>query len=239
MATEEAVRKWNIAGVVLLVIAVIGIIFWRAQPTPVTTDKAFTPGTIPYDIANEQLQYAWLFINWTATDWVLTLLAAGTAIGAAVKNAFSAHNQAQANADAAKAAAAGGDTEGGAKLAVPADNGIDKWVMVLAALTIIATTLESKMHPDVQADRYRRGDLKLQDALIDYKVTKDQVPLVAEWHKAQRILEGLPETPEAAPPASPKVGAEGTTGATSGTVSTASKLPETQKAVEKLPPDHK
>src|SRR5665213_2063292 len=84
--------------------------------------------------------------------------------------------------------------------------------MALAALTIIATTLDAKMHAGVQADRYRRGDLILQEALIDYKVSKDQEPLVASWHKAQRILEGLDASAE--PKDKPENDAPGQTDAT-------------------------
>jgi hypothetical protein len=162
-------------------------------------DAAFNSKTIPWDIANEQIQYAWLFINWTATDWILTILAAGTAVGAAVKNAFSAHNQVQAQTVKATAAAdaiAKGKQPQVDTVQPPSSNGIDKWIMALAALTIIATTLDAKMHPGVQADRYRRGDLTLQEALLDYKVSKDQAPLVASWHRAQRILEGLDASAE-------------------------------------------
>ncbi len=200
-SADKTVRNWSAAGVLLFILAAAILIIWRSH-APATTDKAFTPGTVPYDIANEQLVYSWLWTNWTATDWVLTILAAGTAIGAAVKNAFSAHNQAQeqsAKFVAAADAAAKGERPAATVVPPPASNGVDKWVMVLAALTIIATTLDAKMHPGVQADRYRRGDLILQEALMDYKVSKDEGPLVASWHKAQRVLEGLDATAEQKP----------------------------------------
>jgi hypothetical protein len=199
VAEDKAVRNWNISLVIFLIIVAAVLIILRAMPPPLTKDAAFTVNTIPWDIANEQIQYAWLFTNWTAADWILTILAAGTAIGAAVKNAFSSHNQVQAQA--VKVAAAADALSKGQQPAPDAvqpstSNGIDKWIMALAALTIIATTLDAKMHAGVQADRYRRGDLILQEALIDYKVSKDQAPLVASWHKAQRILEGLDASAE-------------------------------------------
>ncbi len=195
---DKTIRNWNIALVIFLIVAAVALIIWRAMPPPPTKDAAFTANTVPWDIANEQAQYAWLFTNWTATDWILTILAAGTAIGAAVKNAFSAHNQVQAQAVrvAAAADAVAKGEQPPVAVQPPASNGVDKWVMALAALTIIATTLDAKMHAGVQADRYRRGDLILQEALVDYKVSKDQVPLVAAWHKAQRILEGLDASAE-------------------------------------------
>ena len=93
---DETVKKWNIILVIFVIFVTLVLVVWRAMPPPPTTDAAFMINTIPWDIANEQIQYARLFKNWTATDWILGILAAGTAIGAAVKNAFSAHNQIQA-----------------------------------------------------------------------------------------------------------------------------------------------
>lgn len=176
---DKTVRNWNIVLVVFLVAVAAGLIIWRSIPPAPTNDPAFTKNTIPWDIANEQIIYAWIWTNWTATDWILTILAAGTAIGAAVKNAFTAHNQAQEQTTKVAAAAdavAKGQEPSPVTITLPASNGIDKWIMALAALTIIATTLEAKMTPGVQADHYRRGDIDLQEALIDYKVSKDQVP---------------------------------------------------------------
>jgi hypothetical protein len=151
MASESTVRNWNIAGVVLLVIAAAVAIVLRAQPAPLTKDPAFTGDPIAFAIANEQQVYAWNWTNWTATDWIMTILAAGTAIGAAVKNAFSAHNQVQAQSANTSAylnevadATEKGQPLPAPRVAAPASNGIDKWVMALAALTIIATTLDSK-----------------------------------------------------------------------------------------------
>ena len=160
-------------------------------------------------IINDAQWYEVLWMRWTVTDWVLTLLAAGTAITAAVKNAFSTHNQAQAQA---AAAAVGGPAP------VQTSGKVDKWVMVFAALTIIATTLDSKMHASQQAERYRMGDLLLQDGIMDYRLSKrtdvDQDNLLAVWHQAQKILEGGAPTvaakqdsnkkPETAPPTPPE-----------------------------------
>ena len=52
-------------------------------------------------------KYEILWMRWTVVDWVLGLLAAGTAITAATKNAFTTHSQA-----AAVAAAAANSTRG-------------------------------------------------------------------------------------------------------------------------------
>ncbi len=123
--------------------------------------------------------YHTLWTRWTLTDWVLTLLAAGTAISAAVKNAFSAHNQAQAERT--------GEVS-------KWSSRVDRWVMIFAALTIIATTLDGKMHAAQQAERYRLGDLLLQDAIMDYRGSSkrdaDVQNLLDRWHEAQSILEG-------------------------------------------------
>jgi hypothetical protein len=131
--------------------------------------------------------YEVLWMRWTAVDWVLTLLAAGTAVTAAVKNAFSAHSQAQDKA-------AGGD-------GAPSANSpkIDRVVMWFAALTIVATTLDAKIHPAQLAERYRQGDLLLQDSIMDYrhspKLPADDEALLVSWHQAQKILEGVPGVP--------------------------------------------
>lgn len=135
-------------------------------------------------IMNDAGWYQTLWMRWTVTDWVLTLLAAGTAITAAVKNAFSSHNQAVAQATGRTA---------------QSSSKIDKWVMVFAALTIIATTLDAKMHAGQLAERYRMGDLLLQDAIMDYRGSDRTPPaeqtLLTAWHQAQRILEGGTVTP--------------------------------------------
>jgi hypothetical protein len=68
--------------------------------------------------------------------------------------------------------------------------------MWFAALTIVATTLDAKIHPAQLAERYRQGDLLLQDGIMDYrhsqKTAADEQALLDVWHQAQRILEGAP-----------------------------------------------
>jgi hypothetical protein len=198
MASDNVVRNWNITGVVAFIATAAVLIIWRAHHAPLTADTFFQrQGGVVADIANDQLEDAWLFINWTVADWLLTLLAAGTAIGAAVKNAFSAHNQAKSQAAVADAKAAG--TIPAAADVSAASSNVDKWVMVLAALTIAATTLDTKIHAGVQADRYRQADLLLQEALADYKANMKQDLLLASWHRAQKILEGIPPSIDTAP----------------------------------------
>lgn len=71
--------------------------------------------------------------------------------------------------------------------------------MWFAALTIVATTLDAKIHPAQLAERYRQGDLLLQDSIMDYrhspKLPADDEALLVSWHQAQKILEGVPAVP--------------------------------------------
>jgi hypothetical protein len=55
---------------------------------------------------------------------------------------------------------------------------------------------DAKIHPAQLAERYRQGDLLLQDGIMDYrhsqKTAADEQALLDVWHQAQRILEGAP-----------------------------------------------
>jgi hypothetical protein len=163
-------------GVVVIGVAIF-LGFWLTNPTPVTESVSDAAKNIFFDAK----WYEVLWMRWTAVDWVLSLLAAGTAIAAAVQNAFSNHAQARAQATAQTA---------------PATAGVDHLVMWFAALTIVATTLDAKIHPAQLAERYRQGDLLLQDGIMDYrhsqKTAADEQALLDVWHQAQRILEGAP-----------------------------------------------
>jgi len=69
--------------------------------------------------------------------------------------------------------------------------------MACAALAVIATTLDAKMHSAQNAERYRQGDLLLQDAIMDYRLSTEpeedkEKNLLEVWHQAQRIPEGAP-----------------------------------------------
>lgn len=84
--------KWAIgttSGIILYVIALI-VWFHFTQPPPITEDLA--PGAKSIVLDAEWYQVLWM--RWTVTDWFFGLLAAGTAVTAAVKNAFSSHNSA-------------------------------------------------------------------------------------------------------------------------------------------------
>jgi hypothetical protein len=162
---------------VLLIGGVVWLGFWMTNPKPVTETVSDAAKNIFFDAK----WYEVLWMRWTAVDWILSLLAAGTAIAAAVQNAFSNHAQAQAQA-------------AGQAVAAPAR--VDRLVMWFAALTIVATTLDAKIHPAQLAERYRQGDLLLQDGIMDYrhslKTAADEQALLDVWHQAQRILEGAP-----------------------------------------------
>ncbi len=167
--------RWGLA--VLLIGGLVWLGFYMTNPKPVTESVSDAAKNIFFDAK----WYEVLWMRWTAVDWILSLLAAGTAIAAAVQNAFSNHAQAQA--------LAGGQ-------AAPATARVDRLVMWFAALTIVATTLDAKIHPAQLAERYRQGDLLLQDGIMDYrhspKKAADEQALLDVWHQAQRILEGAP-----------------------------------------------
>ncbi len=166
---------WGLAA--LLIGGLVWLGFWMTNPKPVTESVSDAAKNIFFDAK----WYEVLWMRWTAVDWILSLLAAGTAIAAAVQNAFSNHAQAQAQA--------GGQV-------APATARVDRLVMWFAALTIVATTLDAKIHPAQLAERYRQGDLLLQDGIMDYRhsprTAADEQALLDVWHQAQRILEGAP-----------------------------------------------
>jgi hypothetical protein len=110
-----------------------------------------------------------LYVRWTVVDWILTFLATGTALSAVIKNAYSVKTGA---ADLSR---------------------LDKLLIVLAVLTVLATTFDGKLHAGQLAEKYRAGDLILQEAKIDYAgSTKDAAAVTAlknKWHEAQNKLE--------------------------------------------------
>ncbi len=171
--------KWaiGIGGGFVFLFVVMFVWFSMTQPAPVT--ETLPPGAQAIVLDSEWYEILWK--RWTVTDWILGLLAAGTAVTAAVKNAFSSHNTNT------------GGTTG------TASTQVDRAVMLFAALSVVATTLDAKMHPAQMAERYRQGDLLLQDAIMDYRLSaKTEADLDAlrlTWHQAQKILEGAPAVP--------------------------------------------
>jgi hypothetical protein len=111
---------WGVG--VVLIGGVVWLGFFMTNPKPVTESVSDAAKNIFFDAK----WYEVLWMRWTAVDWILSLLAAGTAIAAAVQNAFSNHAQAQAQA---------------AAQAAPTTARVDRLVMWFAALTIVATTL--------------------------------------------------------------------------------------------------
>ena len=110
-----------------------------------------------------------LYMRWTGIDWALTFLATGTAVGAVIKNSYSV------------------------KSAAAALSKLDAFLIALAVLTVLATTFDGKLHAAQLAERYRSGDLILQEAKIDYAGSKkqdaDRDQLRKRWHEAQDKLE--------------------------------------------------
>lgn len=111
-----------------------------------------------------------LWIRWTAVDWVLTFLATGTALSAVIKNSVSVKSGAAA-----------------------ALSGWDILLVVLALFAVLGTTFDGKIHAGQLADKYRAGDLILQEARIDYAGSKKDAAatdaLIKRWHEAQAMLE--------------------------------------------------
>jgi hypothetical protein len=85
---------WGVGVVLIGVVVSLG--FFLTNPKPVTESVSDAAKNIFFDAK----WYEVLWMRWTAVDWVLSLLAAGTAIAAAVQNAFSNHAQARAQAAA-------------------------------------------------------------------------------------------------------------------------------------------
>jgi hypothetical protein len=111
-----------------------------------------------------------LYIRCTAVDWFLTFLATGTALSATIKNSVSVKSAAEAD--------------------------LSKWdllLIVLALFAVLGTTFDGKIHAGLLADKYRAGDLILQEAKVDYaasdKGATAQEELKRRWHEAQTILE--------------------------------------------------
>src|ERR1700733_159786 len=102
---------WGVG--VVLIVGVVWLGFWVTNPKPVTESVSDAAKNIFFDAK----WYELLWMRWTAVDWILSLLAGGTAIAAAVQNAFSNLTQAQAGAPA-----------------VPARARVDRLVMLFAAL---------------------------------------------------------------------------------------------------------
>ena len=129
------------------------------------------PGTEPRTVDVVKLVYTdanvfhQLYMRWTVVDWVLTFLATGTAIGAVIKNSNSVKSEIANNL-----------------------SWVDKLLIILAVLTVLATTFDGKLHAGQLADRYRAGDLILQAATAEYagsqKQDEDKALLLKRWKEA-------------------------------------------------------
>jgi hypothetical protein len=105
---------------VVLIGGLVWLGFWMTNPKPVTETVSDAAKNIFFDAK----WYEVLWMRWTAVDWILSLLAAGTAIAAAVQNAFSNHAQAQAQAAAQAAPAACGEIQTGGSAPAGRDYGL-------------------------------------------------------------------------------------------------------------------
>ncbi len=156
-----------IAVVVSLLAAWLCYFFFLRMP-PVGVDKAAQEDVVKL-IYSDAYWFHELYIRWTGIDWALTFLATGTAVGAVIKNSYSA------------------------KSAATELSKLDQLLIVLAVFTVLATTFDGKLHAGQLAEKYRSGDLILQEAKIDYaasgKSDADRNQLRKRWHDAQDILE--------------------------------------------------
>jgi hypothetical protein len=172
-----------------VVVIILGIVGYytlqheRTLPAPIGSMNFTDLGTQvinnPYELAhrifNDALWFHELWIRWLLTDWGLTFFAAGSAVTAAIKNAYSSKSGVQTNLSR-----------------------MDLAVAILAVGAVLASTFEAKLHASELADRYRYGDLKLQDAkaqyLYDLSSGKSQTDatksLYEAWKDAQKYLEG-------------------------------------------------
>ena len=131
-------------------------------------------------IREDSKWYRRLYMRWTVVYWVLTLCAAGTAVSAAIKSAYSSMHPVSASGVNAAGMAAY----------------LDMPVIWLAAITVVATALQGVMRADQLADRYRFGDLLLQTAIMKFdfspRTENDLSNLLAAWEHAQQMLQGGP-----------------------------------------------
>lgn len=156
-------NRWELILVSALILGA-GVLFWWGTVPP-----TLPTGDVIARVYADAVRYHGMYVRWTAVDWLFTFLSAGTAVGAAFKNmrSVTAEKSDLSNFDIALA--------------------------VLAIGTVLGTTFEGKIHAASLAERYRAGDLLLQDAQMVYensqKQPADTAALVGEWLKAQRILE--------------------------------------------------
>jgi hypothetical protein len=133
------------------------------------------PAELAQRISNDAIWFHELWVRWLLTDWGLTFFAAGSAVTAAIKNAYSSKSAAQA-----------------------APSKMDLLVGFLAVGAVLASTFAAKLHASEFADLYRYGDLTLQDAkasyLYDLSSGQSQADatkaLYVAWQDAQKHLEG-------------------------------------------------
>jgi uncharacterized membrane protein YgcG len=188
---NQTKHKWAVAGLVIfLVLLVVGGIVYAWIPIKI---DAPSNDRLVVLIYTDAYWFKQLYMRWTVVDWALTAFAAGTAVSAAIKNAYSVKQDKQ-----------------------DAPSKLDITLMILAVLAVLATTFDAKLHAGQLAEQYRKGDLILQDAKMHFEknpndpAAKDK--LLAEWQKAEDILEspqpigksrGDGQTPPVADPSAP------------------------------------
>lgn len=183
---------------ILFIMAVIGFTVYHKLRIPDPVATRIIPGNSVNAIYDDAAAYHLLWMRWTFTDWLLTFFAAGTAVSAAIKNAYSVRQEKQDKA-----------------------GWFDITLMVLAVLAVLATTFDAKLHAAQLAEQYRAGDLILQNAEMTYaqsdKSDEAKAQLLKQWLTAQSILQQkyapLKADDQPKPVAPPKADAQSTQGA--------------------------
>jgi hypothetical protein len=163
---------------ILAVSAIVGfVVLIYATSTGWTSAVVLKPGSAPLDelIYQDAAVFHMMWGRWTAIDLILTFFTAGTAVSAAIKNAYSVTQD---------------------KKDKP--SWLDWLLTAMAVLAVLGTTFDAKLQADQLAKEYRAGDLTLQRGKMAYeqsdKQDQDKADLYAAWVKAQGYLEQKPLT---------------------------------------------
>jgi hypothetical protein len=164
-------RDIIVVGISVLIAVIVAIICYHSflQPPAIDWNKRANEDIVTL-VYTDAYWFHELYMRWTVVDWFLTFLATGTALSAVLKNSVSVRSGAAAD--------------------------LSKWdlaLIVLALCAVLGSTFDSKLHAGTLADRYRAGDLVLQEAQMDYagsaKGPTDKEALRKRWHDAQSVLE--------------------------------------------------
>jgi hypothetical protein len=194
-------KKWRepwLIGVLVASITSIGIsalLSWVMNHPSTHTPKIGDPD-LAQMLFDDTAEFHRMYWGWTIVDWVLTFFAAGTAVAATMKNTYSVQ-QGQAE-----------------------PSWLDKTLMVLAILAVLASTFDAKLHASQLAVENRLGDLTMQRAEMQWaysaKGDPDKKAFLDQWGKAEDFLQPstINITPAPAPGGTPNTPNPNSGGAT-------------------------